>query len=380
MADNGQHRMDSTQWTQFYSSDYATAKERFVEAAKAVGGEVLSYQIGDDSGHAIDVSVLGDRFSRKTVVVSSGLHGVEGFFGSAVQLAWLRRIADRNHSSRIVFIHAINPVGFAKRRRWNEDNVDLNRNFVLATERYDGAPPSYAALDPLLNPKSPPSRWEPFVAKAMWQIVLRGMPALKQAVAGGQHEFPKGCFFGGREPCASTQIIQQHYADWVEGSDSVIHLDLHTGLGSNGACKLLLEETESSPAYQWFVETFGQSFVEASKPDAEAKAKGTAYATKGSMGRWLHENFCEDKRRTNRDCCFRFALAEFGTYGPLRVLSALRAENRAFFFADPDSAAARRSEEALFECFCPSSTRWRNQVTQTGIEIIQQAIHADQED
>ena len=77
----------------------------------------------------IDVAVLGSD-AAPAIVVSSGLHGVEGFLGSAIQLAMLEELkADTAKNIRWVFIHAINPFGFAQIRRFNEDNVDLNRNF-----------------------------------------------------------------------------------------------------------------------------------------------------------------------------------------------------------------------------------------------------------
>ena len=53
---------------------------------------------------------------------------------------------------RCVLLHALNPFGFAWRRRVNEDNVDLNRNFLLDDEGYVGCPDGYAHLDPLLLP------------------------------------------------------------------------------------------------------------------------------------------------------------------------------------------------------------------------------------
>ena len=38
----------------------------------------------------------------------------------------------------IVLVHALNPFGFAWRRRWNENNVDLNRNFLDDRSFLDG--------------------------------------------------------------------------------------------------------------------------------------------------------------------------------------------------------------------------------------------------
>ena len=67
------------------------------------------------------------------------MHGVEALFGSAVQLAFMEQADGRlaaSGGSGVVLIHAINPFGFAWRRRFNENNVDLNRNFLLADESY----------------------------------------------------------------------------------------------------------------------------------------------------------------------------------------------------------------------------------------------------
>jgi hypothetical protein len=81
------------------------------------------------------------------------VHGVEGFAGSAVQVAALKGIAaeaatdttaaaaaaaaasasgnaasTRSKPYTLCFVHAVNPYGFAALRRFNENNVDLNRN------------------------------------------------------------------------------------------------------------------------------------------------------------------------------------------------------------------------------------------------------------
>lgn len=40
----------------------------------------------------------------------------------------------------MLFIHAVNPYGFAWRRRVNENNVELNRSFLLEGETHEGCP------------------------------------------------------------------------------------------------------------------------------------------------------------------------------------------------------------------------------------------------
>ena len=55
-------------------------------AARGIDARLFRYPIGDHSELTIDVAVL-DGQSDKVLVVSSGVHGAEGPFGSAVQLA-----------------------------------------------------------------------------------------------------------------------------------------------------------------------------------------------------------------------------------------------------------------------------------------------------
>lgn len=62
------------------------------------------------------------------LVLVSDTHGAEGFAGSACQLRALHEAAWTGLP--VVLVHALNPFGFSHRRRVNEDNIDVNRNFV----------------------------------------------------------------------------------------------------------------------------------------------------------------------------------------------------------------------------------------------------------
>ena len=147
-----------------FSPSYEVARRRFRDAARAAGTTVEQHRV--DTGEAgvdftIDVATVGAREPSWAVVVSSGVHGIEGFFGSAIQLAWLSGQTAGEPppgDGVVVLIHAVNPSGFARLRRTNEHNVDLNRNFLDTADAYTGAPDGYETLDPFLNPASPPSR------------------------------------------------------------------------------------------------------------------------------------------------------------------------------------------------------------------------------
>ena len=53
----------------------------------------------------------------------------------------------------LVLVHANNPHGFAHQRRVNEDNIDLNRNFIDFDAKTPESP-EYAELHPALVPEA----------------------------------------------------------------------------------------------------------------------------------------------------------------------------------------------------------------------------------
>lgn len=344
----------------FFSDSYKEAREKFLKASVSAGATVDTTELLDDL--AIDICTLGES-GMPTLVVTSGLHGVEGFFGSAVQLAILESLQQTEPPAgiRIVLVHTLNPYGFENVRRFDQSNIDLNRNFLKPDESFTGAPAGYAALNAFLNPGSPISRFEPYRLKALFNILRYGMPALKEAIVRGQYEYPEGLFFGGSAPAISADYVAEYCESWVEGADTVCHIDLHSGLGGFGVGKILINETPQSEEYQWYVNTFGSESIGTLQTTDE-----TAYVVTGSMGDWLQHKF--------KDRNYYFAGAEFGTYGPVRVLGAIRAENCAHHFAKADSRMNRTAKAELMECFCPKSDSWRNAVIQSSMDIISSAI------
>ena len=332
----------------------------------------------------IDVAWAGAERPKKAVILSSGLHGVEGYFGSALQLAWLTTSA-RNlklaDDAAVILIHAINPYGFAWARRCNECNVDLNRNFLRDWSAIDADPgyreslAVYERLRRFLNPVTARARFEPVALKMVLAILdlgletmrmqgnqtralgpLRryspttvyrlGLSRFRRALPVGQYKYPKGLFYGGGEQQQSMRFLDDWLPHALGGAEKILHLDFHTGLGAMGDYRLLLDEAEGSARFDWIASHFGRAHI---VPWGAEDA--TAYTSHGLMGTYLKERF--------KDSLYCWAAAEFGTYGPLRVLAALRAEQRAYFYAESNSAASIHARREMMEVFCPASREWR---------------------
>jgi len=125
----------------YFSPDYSSARERFCTAAQRAGARLGRYVLPERLGPrgeslSIDVARLGPEDASDALVVLSGTHGVEGFAGAGCQVGFL---TDRLYevlpsTACALLVHALNPYGFAWLRRVNEDNVDLNRNFIDFTK------------------------------------------------------------------------------------------------------------------------------------------------------------------------------------------------------------------------------------------------------
>jgi len=348
-----------------FSPNYAIARERFRAKSLACGYDCTVYPINPVSptGEAltIDVAIAGTSNPKRTVVISSGLHGVEGFLGSAIQLALLEQqqiLASRSPDTRVVLIHALNPYGFAWQRRWNEDNVDLNRNFFLPEEEFTGSPKNYSKFNAFLNPTSPPSKFEPYILQAIWLILKHGMASLRSTLPVGQYDFPKGLFFGGKAPSKTQEILAANLPQWIGNASEVLHIDFHTGLGKQGTYKLLLGLTQPT-SFKRLAGRFGAEIIEPNSTE------GVSYPIRGGLKTWCQNLLPE--------CRYELLTAEFGTYPVIKVLQALRAENRAHHWGNPQENY-EWTKSQLVEMFAPASRKWREQSIVQGIEICKQAL------
>jgi hypothetical protein len=314
---------------------------------------------------SIDVASIGRLDDSGVVILSSGLHGIEGFFGSAVQLSWLQQAAVTGPRAgvRVVLAHALNPYGFAWLRRANEHNVDLNRNFFtnrsfLTSADYQAALGVYRRLSPFLNPASPPSRWEPYGLKAGVRAVVEGLKSLQRALPVGQHEFETGLFYGGSGEQETTSVLRSQLPVWIANARLAIHIDFHSGLGAWAEGQLMSVDTADSFRGRWIREQFGSA----------------ARLTDGHLTYRAYGTMAEDFRDRARPCVYHCLTAEFGTYSGIRVLGALRAENRAHFHAPRDSDAYHWAKRRMMSVFVPASVRWRTGVIDRALAMVNRAI------
>lgn len=354
----------------YFSPDYVTARQRFLDAAESAGAAVTTLPISVrgpyDEVLSIDVAYLGADEPKKLFIHTSGVHGVEGFPGSAVQVRLLERFAGHQitlpEGCGAVLAHAINPYGFAWLRRVNEENADLNRNFLDEGEAYVGEPERYHQLDHLLNPRSHRSLADFFKLKAAWVMFRMGFSVAKQTIAEGQYERPRAMQYGGHRLCEGPQKWLDYLAVRMVGVGRAVWLDFHTGLGPYGVDSLLISGDDSPAALARLRARYGDT-VQSNDPD-----EGVAYHIRGGMMDGVMNRFPNIK--------WTAITQEFGTVKPVKVIGSLRAENRMTQWSNftEDVMLDSRERRRLKEVFNPQSGRWRGMVMRRGQAIVDDAL------
>lgn len=223
-----------------FSRDYAQARQRFLDAARARAAHIESFplEVRGAAGEELstDIALIRPSGARGLLILTSATHGMEGFCGSGCQLqllgdeALLARAADAKVA--LLLIHALNPYGFSWLSRTNEDNIDLNRN----AQPFDAAlpeNPGYAELHPLLVPPSWPPSEQNRQAIADY-IAEHGLIRYRDAVSRGQYTHPDGIFYGGAARSQSLRTLEHVLRTHAAEFPDIGWIDYHTGLGPCG--------------------------------------------------------------------------------------------------------------------------------------------------
>ncbi|WP_322044944.1 M14 family metallopeptidase [Paraburkholderia sp. J67] len=338
----------------YFSLNYAQARERFLAAARARPARVASFPIDaiGSLGEALatDIAIIEARNAQRLLIVTSATHGVEGFCGSACQLALLddEELLARAAESGIalLLIHAINPYGFSWLSRTNENNIDLNRN---AQSFADPLPdnPDYPDLHPLLVPPEWPPTRENQQAIAAY-IEQHGRTRYRDAVSRGQYTHADGIFFGGKGRSQSLRTLDQVLRTHASGFADIGWIDVHTGLGPCGHGEKIFagrrDSGEVARAQQWWGQDIAVPFAGTStSADITGHLASTIYTA------------CPDARHT-------LMALEFGTVPFESMVDTLRGE--AWLRAHPDAPAAfaRQIRQTIRDAFYCDHDVWKGMV------------------
>lgn len=351
--------------THHYS--YQAARDCFLSLATPTAVSLDSHLHpinGPDGEIAMDIAYFGNPAAKSVLVLSSGTHGVEGYCGSFIQCELLRRgIVDKLPSDFcLIMVHGVNPYGFAWRRRVNEDNIDLNRNFIdhgARTQTNAG----YAELAFCLEPTS----WTESDRAMMWQQIFEvanqhhDEPGWQgMAITSGQTTFPNGVFYAGQAASWSNLRIRQ-FVETLKGK-LVAWLDIHTALGAYGDAECIVEYTPGTKPLENAQKLWGER-VRNTKTNESSSAD-----IAGSMGVGAHEALGDD---------LVFCGLEYGTVRPKQVLEAVIGDQWLHRYGRLESAEGRAVKQAMMDAFYPDDPEWRQSVFEIALDVIEPIISVD---
>ncbi|MCW5737657.1 MAG: M14 family metallopeptidase [Enhydrobacter sp.] len=338
-----------------FSETYAEARTKFCSAAATAGGAIRSWLNPNATGPSgerlfLDTARFGPADAPNMLVLISSTHGVEGHCGSGAQIAWLATggAAKLPKDTGALVVHAINPYGFAWTRRVNEDNVDLNRNFVDHDKAYpknDG----YLAIADAVLPDSWTDESKAASERAFASYAQQhGAFALQGAISSGQYTHPDGIFFGGAKPTWSNRTIRTIAREELDRARRVGIIDFHTGLGPFGHGELICAVPPTAKSFPRAKAWYGN---ELTSPEG---GTSTSAVVVGIMTDAFPQEL--------PDAEVTPVAIEYGTYSVPEVLNAVRADNWLHHRGDLASPLGRELKADMKERFFPAGDKWREMV------------------
>lgn len=346
----------------FFPQDYVDSRRRFLlaagEAGAALDGRVHETARGA-RGEALwmDAARVGPPpgEAEAMLLILSGTHGVEGFCGAGVQIGTLQNLAQAAPlppRTALLMVHAVNPFGYSWLRRVNEENVDLNRNFIDWTAGPPARNEGYDAIRAIAQPEA----WDADanLAAADAARTRMGDRAWRAAHSGGQYQAADGIFYGGAGPSWSQQalfgLLDQHLA----GVKRLAVLDYHTGLGPPGHGERIAMHDPAGPAMARLQDWFGG--------DVTSTHAGTAVTVP------LSGTILDGIERRHAETAVSAVALEFGTIDNRHVQLAVRADNWLHHFGALDSADGFRIKQQIRDAFFVDEDWWKRAVWERGVE------------
>lgn len=297
---------------------------------------------------------------RHLLLITTGQHGIEGYAGAAfLQLAVNEYLSKLNPQlTGVILVHAINPWGMANRRRVDQDNIDLNRNFVIDWPGFDrDVNIDYPRLRFLLEPgklgKAEGAKFYPSVARA---IALAGIGGIKRAVTLGQYRFQQGLYYGGADYQPVSKFLIEFYRRLLAEYKHVVHLDIHTGYGPANRMTIVNSPLDLRDTSRLKEQTGYDLIVKADPKEF--------YTIQGDMVDYL----CWLGRQFNGTDLYSTCL-EFGTTGDstAAMMGSMRAlidENRLWHYGGAAPAQEEAVRRQFNEAFYPNCSLWRKRVAE----------------
>ena len=245
MLDKQEDVADEYAYSEVFFDEYEDVRAHLadtVDSLKSQGYNVEFYSQAidvEDDLYIDNLYIPSNEEQTNLIVLTTGVHGIEGYIGSVMlDVFWNEVYPGLNKDNTGVLVVAnVNPYGMKYHRRYNENNVDLNRNFILDWNTFDmSVNKDYPKVDTFLGPQKEMGNilWHEagFYGSLVKEVIQDGADVISNALLGGQYEYAEGVYYGGAGDEVSTTYLKNVFKQTLESEyDNIVHIDIHSGYG-----------------------------------------------------------------------------------------------------------------------------------------------------
>ena len=323
--------------------------------------EHSSYAIDESDDLYIDKVYLPSSGERTNLILlTTGVHGMEGYIGSVMLDVFFEEIYPTldTENTGILIVANVNPYGMKYKRRYNENNVDLNRNFIEDWDSFDLASNTvYPEVVNFLQPEGKMGNafWHEvgFYLSLAREAIVSGADTVSDALLTGQYEYSNGVYYGGTGDEKSTAYLKGVFRECLNSEyENIVYVDIHSGYGPRYNM-IIFNSAQDKTTEAEAREMYGYDYIVA--VDSE-----DFYPTTGDTNDYFYrlKNSMESDKELYSTCF------EFGTLGDSFIDSILSLkytvdENRQHWYPTDNEITEAVVRENYYELFYPTETKWR---------------------
>lgn len=370
MADKQEPVAEEYSYSEVFFDEYEEVRAHLfdtVDSLEADGYavELYSYPLAGEASENEDlyidtIYIPSTDEQTNLIVLTTGVHGIEGYIGSVMlDVFWNEIYPDIDNTNTGVLVVAnVNPYGMKYHRRYNENNVDLNRNFILDWESFDlSVNKDYPNVETFLGPQKKMGNifWHEadFYTSMIGQIISNGVDSISNALLGGQYEYAEGVYYGGIEDQESTVYLKDVFKQTLESNyKNIVHIDIHSGYGPRYNMVIFNSVFDTASEAETR-EMFGYDNIIAY--DSEA-----FYPTTGDTTDFYYR--LKEKLDTDNSLfstCFEFGTIGDGFLDSVISMKYTIEENQNHWYPSDNTTTNEIIKERYQELFYPTEKEWR---------------------
>ncbi|PPA69269.1 M14 family metallopeptidase [Jeotgalibacillus proteolyticus] len=349
----------------YFQTNYEASRKVFRDNLETIKkfwpkARLATQKIGNGTDNTIDmIHAEATESNDQVLFFTTGEHGIEGYAGAAVTSLFIEEYADKldPKTTGICFIHALNPWGMRNFRRVTENNVDLNRNYLVdpssvpedINKAYENEEELFLPAGNIVNLSRERRKLQAQLVKALAKEGYSGITAAKGM---GQFQFPRGVYYGGDKEEESAVFLKDVQKKLLSHYNRIIHMDWHTALGPSNEVTMVVSDNDERETEQ-LKEQYNLKNIQKFSPE-NVKGDSTSH-------------FHAIKNRDFADKYLFSALFEFGTFGTdlkasIREFMTIILENHLYWDGAENEDDMEKILDEFRAMFYPVERNWRQSV------------------